>query len=74
VGGPERVGIERRVGVGDDYRDRVRDARRIPRLVGQGLELRRFVERSASVRDHQQEKGGRLEGGRPLAPRPFPKG
>ena len=40
VGGPERIEIERRVGVADDRGDRVSDACRIPPLVGQRLELR----------------------------------
>jgi len=49
VRGPERIGIERRVGVGHYRRDRVRDARRVPQLVGQRLELRWFVEHRASL-------------------------
>jgi hypothetical protein len=50
VGGPEPVGVERRVGVGDDRRDRVGDARGLPRLAGQWIELRRLVEHGVSVR------------------------
>ena len=49
VRGPERVGIERRVSVGDDRGDRVHDARGIPRLVGQRFELRWFVEHGVSL-------------------------
>jgi hypothetical protein len=44
VGGPERIGIERRVGVGDDRGDRVLDARRVPRLVSQPLKLSWLVQ------------------------------
>jgi hypothetical protein len=44
---PQRVGIECRVGVGDDRGDRVLGARWNPQLVGQRLELRRFVEHFA---------------------------
>jgi hypothetical protein len=51
VGRPERVGIERCVGVGDDRRDRILDVCRIPGLVGQRLELRWFVEHGASLRE-----------------------
>jgi len=43
---PERLPIERRVGLGDDLGDRVVDACRNPRLVDQRLELRRLVERN----------------------------
>jgi hypothetical protein len=50
VRGPECLEIERRVGVGDDRGDRVLDARRIPRLVGERLKLRWFVEHGASLR------------------------
>jgi hypothetical protein len=46
---PERSEVERRVGVGDDRGDRILDARRIPRLVAQRLELRRFIEHDASL-------------------------
>jgi hypothetical protein len=41
--------MERCVGVGDDRGDRVLDAGRIPRLVDQRLELRRFVKQGASL-------------------------
>jgi hypothetical protein len=41
VRGPERRCIERRIGVRDDRGDRVSDTSRVPRLVGQSLELRR---------------------------------
>jgi hypothetical protein len=46
---PERLGIERGVGVGDDRGDRILDTRRNPRLVDERLELRWFVEDLASV-------------------------
>jgi hypothetical protein len=49
VGGPERIGIEGCVSVADDRVDRAFDARRIPRFVDQGLELRWFVEDRASL-------------------------
>jgi hypothetical protein len=39
VDGPERGRIERRLGIGNDRRNRILDARRNPRLVDQGLEL-----------------------------------
>jgi hypothetical protein len=48
---PQRLRIERRPGVGDDRRDRVGNARCIPRLVDQRPELRRLIEHSASLRD-----------------------
>ena len=44
VGRPERVGVVRRVDVGDDRADRVADARFVPRRVGQRLERLRPVE------------------------------
>jgi hypothetical protein len=50
VGGPEGVGIERRVSVRDDRRDRILDGRRIPRLVDQRLELRWLVQHGAKLR------------------------
>ncbi len=46
VGGPEQIRVERRVGIGDDRSDRILDTPRIPRLVGQRLELLWLVERS----------------------------
>jgi hypothetical protein len=58
---PERSGIELRVAVGDDRRDRIFDACRIPRLVGERLELRWFVEHGASLRERQAQ--GQHEGG-----------
>jgi hypothetical protein len=44
---PERVGIEGRVSVCDDRDDRALDARRIPRLVAERLELGGFEEQCA---------------------------
>ena len=44
---PER-GVERRVGVDHDLADRVADARLVPRLVGQRLEVLRLVEHGVS--------------------------
>lgn len=44
VRGPERRCIERRIGVRDDHGDRLSNASRIPRLVGQWLELRRLIQ------------------------------
>jgi hypothetical protein len=44
VRGPERLRVERRVGVRDDRGDRILDPRRHPRLVDQSVELRRLVE------------------------------
>jgi hypothetical protein len=51
VRGPERVGVERRVSVGDDRRDRVLDARRIPGLVDQRLELGWVVQHDPRLRE-----------------------
>ena len=60
VGGPERIGIERRVNVGNDRGDRVHNARGIPRLVGQRFELRWFVEHRVSLRDGQSGSPKRI--------------
>ena len=49
VGGPELLGVERSVSVRDDRGDRALDARGIPRLFDQRLELRRLVEHAASL-------------------------
>jgi hypothetical protein len=59
VRGPERIEIKRRVGVGDDRGDRVLDAHRIPRLVGQPLKLSWVVQ-------HGREANA---GGAPWLPR-----
>src|SRR3954452_22571568 len=48
VRGPERIGIEYRVSVGDDRGDRVLDARRVPRLFSQPLELSWVVQHGAT--------------------------
>jgi hypothetical protein len=50
VSRPERIAIERRVGVGDDVGDRTLDALRNPRLVDQTLELRPLVEHRCTHR------------------------
>src|SRR5918912_168900 len=49
VRGPEPLRIERRVGVGDDRRDRVLNARRGPRLVSQPLKLSWVVQHAATL-------------------------
>ena len=51
VRGPERLPIERRVGVGDDRRDCVHNALGIPQLVGQRFELGWFVEHGSTLRE-----------------------
>jgi hypothetical protein len=51
---PERLRIERRVGVGNDRSDRLLDARRNPRLVGQSIEPQRGDSAPLGRADHRR--------------------